>query len=57
MTAAERAAFDAMYDALSSINEVDDFGEGYATVTIDYVAVQRAFDLVDVVNAEVRNSL
>jgi hypothetical protein len=42
MTAAEREAFDAMLDALYSINEVDDMGDGMATVNIDYVAVTDA---------------
>jgi hypothetical protein len=51
MTEAERKAFDAMTEALCSIHEVDDFGEGYATVTIDYVKVTEALDLVDKVNA------
>jgi hypothetical protein len=47
VTDAERKAFDAMFDALCSINEVDDFGDGYATVNIDYERVTEALDLVE----------
>jgi hypothetical protein len=57
MTPTERKAFDAMVDALTSIHEVDDLGDGIATVNIDYVEVTRALDLVDKVNAERRTSL
>lgn len=47
MTPEEGAAFDAMLDALNTINEVDDMGDGIATVNIDYAKVQKAYDLVD----------
>jgi len=57
MTPTERKAFDAMVDALTSIHELDDLGDGIATVNIDYVEVTRALDLVDKVNAERRTSL
>ena len=57
MTDAERKAFDAMLAALSSIYEVDELGDGIATVNIDYVAVEAAFAAVDVVNNEVREAL
>jgi hypothetical protein len=46
MTPEERAAYDAMLDALYSINEVDDMGDGIATVNIDYAMVEKAFDLI-----------
>ena len=42
MTEAERAAFNAMQDALNSIYEVDDMGDGIATVNIDYAKVEEA---------------
>ncbi len=41
---AERAAVSAMLDALWSIHEVDEIGEGYATVNIDYVKVEAAHE-------------
>jgi hypothetical protein len=47
MTEAERAAFNAMQDALNSIYEVDDMGDGIATVNIDYAKVEEAFALLD----------
>ena len=49
MTPEEAAAYKAMYEALTSIHEVDDngWGDGTATVNIDYVKVQEALDLVD----------
>lgn len=46
MTPEERAAYDAMLDALYSIYEVDDLGDGIATVNIDYELVTKALDLV-----------
>ena len=53
MTPEEGAAFDAMLDGLNTINEVDDMGDGIATVNIDYAKVQKAYDLVDALWKEV----
>jgi hypothetical protein len=52
MSPEEREAFDAMRDALYSINEVDDngWGDGTATVCIDYVKVEAALALADKVS-------
>ena len=49
MTTEEREAFDAMRDALYSIHEVDDngWGDGTATVNINYNKVQEALFLAD----------
>jgi hypothetical protein len=48
MTAEERAAYDAMVDALYTINEVDRFDDSdVATVNIDYSQVEKALDLVE----------
>lgn len=46
MTAEEKAAFDAMVDALYTIHEVDQDGD-YATVNIDYTKVEEALRLVE----------
>lgn len=47
MTPEEKAAFDAMVDALYTIHEVDDMDGTYATVNIDYKKVQEALLLVE----------
>jgi len=55
MNQRDRAAFDAMRDALDSIGNVDDMGEGQATVDIDYSAVVKAQALTDrAVSAQAR---
>ena len=47
MNAREQAAFDAMRDALSSIGNVEDMGDGIATVDIDYDKASKALALSD----------